>query len=88
MLDEMELDYCEEIFTRDEAASLFAAYSQKHPEHHIKRTDGYPYYCGGTLGAWCADVHNLALAGILVLGANKEIALKWTHTTSGEVLAD
>lgn len=44
MLDEMELDYCEEIFTRDEAASLFAAYIQKHPEHHIKRTDGYPYY--------------------------------------------
>lgn len=88
MLDEMELDYCEELFTRDEVDALFGTYIKEHPQHHIKRTDGYPYYCGGTLGAWCADVHNLALAGILVLGANKEIALKWTHTTSGEVLAD
>lgn len=87
-MENMELDYCEELFTRDEVDALFGAYIKEHPQHNIKRTDGYPYYLGGTIGAWCADVHNRALAGILVLGANKEIALKWTHTTSGEVLAD
>lgn len=26
MLDEMELNYCEELFTRDEAAALFETY--------------------------------------------------------------
>lgn len=87
MLDEMELNYCEEIFTRDEAAALFAAYIRKHPEHHIKQAHPYPYYMDGAIGAWCADVHNLAFEGVLVLGADKEIALEWTHTTSGELLA-
>lgn len=87
MLDEMELNYCEELFTRDEAAALFETYVKEHPQHHIKHTDGYPYYFGGTIGAWFADVHNRAFAGVLVLGADKEIALEWTHTVNGELLA-
>ena len=87
-MEDMKLNYCEKLFAREEATALFESYIQKHPEHYIKNIDGYPYYWDGTLGAWCADVHNRALAGILVLGANKEIVLKWTHTTSGEVLAD
>lgn len=86
-MENIELDYCEELFTRDEVDALFGMYIREHPQHHINHTDGYPYYLGGTIGAWCADVHNRALVGILVLGANKEIALEWTHTTSGELLA-
>lgn len=86
-MENMELDYCEELFTRDEVDTLFGMYIKEHPKHHIKHTDGYPYYLGGTIGAWCADVHNAALCGVLVLGADKDIALEWTHTTSGELLA-
>lgn len=86
-MENMELDYCEELFTRDEVDTLFGMYIKEHPQHHIKHTDGYPYYLGGTIVAWCADVHNAALCGVLVLGADKDIALEWTHTTSGELLA-
>lgn len=68
----MNLDYCEEDFTREEVYALFEAFIKKNPEHHIKRIDGYPYYLGREIGAWCADVHNKALAGVLILGKTKK----------------
>lgn len=86
-MENMNLDYCKEDFTREEVYALFEAFIKKHPEHYIKRIDGYPYYLGREIGAWCADVHNKALAGVLILGKNKEIYLQWQYTTSGEILA-
>lgn len=86
-MEDMNLDYCEEDFTREEVYALFKDFIRKNPEYYIKRTDGYPYYLGGAIGAWCADVHNWAFEGVLILGKNKEIYLQWQYTTGGDELA-
>lgn len=83
----MELHYCEELFTREEVSALFKDYIRRHPEHDIKPAAPYPYYLGGPIGAWCADVHNFAFEGVLVLDEDKEVYLQWQYTTGGDELA-